>query len=174
MKYRDIPDIKLFDRSPRSMVFRNFAGVEKQYNPAGRRSFVLRFDPNNKDDAKLVEALKDDGWNIREHENKDGDLVPQLQVFVDFSKPQYMPRIKMLRDTDYKGISINADNASELDGAEIVKFDVRIRPYQWETAVSSGVKAMVKSMNVIVEHDDVADRYSDYQDTEEDEELPFL
>ena len=174
MEYREIPHIKLFDRPARSMVFRNFAGTGTQYNPEGRRSFTLRFDPNNKVDADLVETLKADGWNIRERENRDGDLIPQLQVFVDFTKERYMPRINMLRDTDYKGITINAANAALLDGAEIVKFDVRIRPYQWETANSSGVKAMVQSMNVIVEYDDVADRYNNYGDTEEDEELPFL
>ena len=170
MVYRDIPHFIRKDRPAKEMV-RNFSGTETRYNPAGRRSFNLALDPNV--DGDLIDSLKVDGWNVRDKETRDGDPICYLQVFVDFTKEKFKPRIKMLRDSDLKGITINESNIALLDSAEIKQFDFNLRPYQWETSpTSSGVKAYLQSMNVIVEYDEVADRYENYKDTEE--ELPFL
>jgi len=174
MEYRNIPNIVLKDVDARQMMYRNFAGNEGRFNPAGRRSFTLRFNPDPKVDGPLVEQLKADGWNIRDKETRDGDPMCQLQVFVDFSKAKFMPNIKMYRNSDMRGVRITESNADLLDSSEIVSFDVSIRPYQWETAPgTSGVKAYVKSMNVVIEYDEIADRY-EHGVAEDDEELPFL
>ena len=169
MEYRNIPNVNLEDRPANEMIFRNFSGTESKFNPAGRRSITLILEP------ELAERMAADGWNIREKENRDGDLQYRLQVFINYSNPRKLPRIKMIRSGDNKGINITEDNVHILDGAEIEKFDISITPYQWELASgNSGVKAFVKSMNVVIEHDDIADKYSGSTYQNDEEELPFL
>lgn len=167
MEYREIPNIILEDRPGRELLFRNFAGEESKFNPAGRRSFNLILEPD------LAKRLIDDGWNVREKETRDGDLQYRLQVFVNYTNPRRVPRIKMIRSTDGRGVSLNEQTVGQLDAAEIEKFDICITPYQWELASrTSGIKAFVKSMNCVIEHDDIADKYTNY--AAEEEELPFL
>lgn len=170
MEYRNIPDVKLEDRPASELIFRNFSGTPSAYNASGRRSVTLVLEPD------LANALAADGWNVKEKETRDGDIRYQLQVFVNFANPRKRPRITMVRSGDVKGIAVDEDNIVELDSAEIEKFDIRITPYPWELPTGAqGIKAFVKSMNVVIEHDDIADKYSGFgRAAEEGEELPFL
>ena len=169
MEYRNIPDIRLEDRAGKEMIFRNFSGAESRFNPAGRRSVTLILEP------ELAKTLQEDGWNVREKEDRDGDMQYRLQVFINYTNPRKRPRIKMIRSSDKKGIDITESNIDILDAAEIEAFDIRVTPYQWELASgSSGVKAFVKSMNVVIEHDDIADKYSNDSPMADEEELPFI
>lgn len=169
MEYRNIPDVRLEDRPASELIFRNFSGLESKFNPAGRRSVTIVLDDD------LANALLKDGWNVREKELSDGEIQRRLQVFINYANPRKRPRIKMIRSSDKKGIDITDANIEILDGAEIEKFDLRITPYQWELpSGNSGVKAFVKSMNVVIEHDDIADKYETSEEYAEEEELPFI
>lgn len=164
MEYRNISDIKLMDRPGKEIRYRNFSGTEGKYNPPGRRSITLTIDP------ELAPFLKTDGWNIKEKLRGD-DVEYQLQVFINYDNPRKIPKINIIRMPEKKRVPITEDTIGELDSAEIESFDIKINPYQWELNGNTGVKAFVKSMNVCLEVDEVADRYLE---TEEPEELPFI
>ena len=65
---------------------------------------------------------------------------------------------------------LTEDLVGDLDKDEIVNVDLYISPYHWSVRGESGIKAYVDTMWVTVEDDDLADKYSHYDQTEE---LPF-
>lgn len=130
--------------------FRNFAGKEGQFNPAGKRNFCVFLD-----DA-LAKRLEEDGWNVRwlqprdEQENSQG----YLQVAVSFDNVP--PKIIMI--TSNGTTVLDAESINVLDWAEIAEIDLIIRPYNWilhegTRNEKSGVKAYVKSMYVRIVED---------------------
>ena len=62
------------------ILFRNFSGEEKQYNPAGNRNFCVLLD------LEMGKLLENDGWNVRWLQPKDEgeQLQPYIQVKVSY------------------------------------------------------------------------------------------
>lgn len=136
--------------------FRNFAGKEGKFNPAGRRNFCVFLD------YEVGKALEKDGWNIRWLEPRDDrdEKQPYLQVAVRFDN--IPPKIVIVSS---KGMTIlDQDTVALLDWAEIKTVDMTIRPYNWEANGKVGVKAYVKTMYVTIEEDEFAAKYYDTPD----------
>ena len=139
------------------LVFRNFAGKEGKFNPAGKRNFCVLLDD------ELAKTLQEDGWNIRWLQPRDEEDDPQayLQVAVSFGKVP--PRIVVITSAgkqtfDEKDINI-------LDWAEIANVDVIIRPYNWEMNGKTGVKAYVKALYVTMAEDEFEKKYANVPDS---------
>ena len=145
------------------IIFRNFSGDEKKYNPRGKRNFCVVIP-----DAKTAKALAADGWNIKTLRPRDPeeDETPYLQVAVAYN--MYPPNITLITSKGKK-TKLDEDMVSMLDSAEIKNVDLEIRPYIWTANDKSGVKAYVKNMYVTIEEDALAAKYSDL----DDENLPF-
>lgn len=130
------------------IIFRNFAGEERQFNPKGQRNFCVLIDPDH------AELLKEDGWNIKVLQpREEGDLAqPYLPVAVRFGS--YPPKIVMV--TSHGNTPLNEETISNLDTAEIANVDIIIRPYEWEPG---RIKAYVKTMFVTIEEDELEKKY---------------
>lgn len=140
------------------ILFRNFSGRESKYNRAGQRNFCVYID-----DPADAQKLIDDGWNIRVREPRDGDeeLRYYLQVAVSFEN--IPPTIYML--TKRKKVKLNEETVDALDFAEILNVDLTIRPYNWiiqegTKNEKSGVKAYLRTMYVIIDEDEFAEKYA--------------
>jgi len=137
--------------------FRNFAGKEGRFNPAGRRNFCVFIEPD------LGRILQTDGWNVRWLEPKDvGDeKQPYLQVAVSYDN--IPPKIVLISN---RGKTLlDAESVQILDFAEIEGIDLIIRPYNWDVNGKSGVKAYVSKMYVTIAEDEFEKKYYDVPDS---------
>ena len=50
------------------VLFKNFSGEERKYNPAGNRNFSVIIE-----DTGVANQLKDDGWNVKVLKARDED-----------------------------------------------------------------------------------------------------
>ena len=129
--------------------FRNFAGAEKKFNPAGRRSFCIFLEP------EIAQDMAKDGWNIKKLVPKDDDdiEVPYIQVFV--SDKYYPTRIYLISGENKTKIRFNS--MAILDWIDIESADVTLRPYYWEVNDKSGIKAYAKDIHIRVSEEDFDD-----------------
>lgn len=146
------------------IIFRNFKGEGRTYNPEGKRNFCVILD-----DMDIADQLKSDGWNVKMLQpREEGDApTPYLQCEVSYKNRP--PMIKMI--TSKNQTVLDEDTVSMLDYADIKHVDVILSPYNWEVNGKSGVKAYVKTMYVVIEEDAFASKYDSYSDTDGD--LPF-
>lgn len=154
--------VKNFERIPNvecenvRIIFRNFSGKEKTkdgrvVNAEGKRNFGAIIDAN------MATKLKEDGWNVKMlMPREDGDEPAwYLPVAVEYSN--YPPNIYLI--SNGKSTRLDEGEVSLLDTAEIVNVDLVIRPYAYETAMRSGVKAYAKNMYVTIAQDRFAAKY---------------
>lgn len=141
------------------IVFRNFAGVEKQFNPAGRRNFSVVLDP---DTAKKMEA---DGWNIKRKSPRDegDDELIHLPVTVHFGKRP--PRLIMI--TSRGRTVLDRDTVDLLDWAEFETVDIIVRPFDWEVNGNTGRKAYLKTMYATVRENALDLKYASVPDADQ-------
>lgn len=145
------------------IIFRNFAGKEGKFNPAGKRSFCLLLD------ADTAERLSDQGWNVKTLAPRDPDDDPQpyIQVAVQFGN--YPPNIYLI--SGKKKTKLDEDSVSILDYAEIDNVDLIINPSRWEVSGKSGVKAYLKTLYVTIVENEFEKKYRDMD--EDDDDIPF-
>lgn len=133
--------------------FRNFSGREGQFNPKGKRNFVVFLDEEN---AKNLES---DGWNVRWLKPRDPEEDPQAYLPVDVAFEHYPPRVVLI--TSHGKTDLNEETVNTLDLAEIKNVDLIIRPYSWEVGEKSGIKAYLRTMYVTIVEDEFEAKYRD-------------
>lgn len=135
------------------ILFRNFSGVQSQYNPAGSRNFCVIIPTED-----IAEKLSADGWNVKRlRPREEGDPErPYIQVNVSFSgRP---PIVKMI--TSSGQTMLDEETIGMLDYADISNVDLIIGPYNWNVNGKSGVKGYVRSMYVTIREDEFAAKYA--------------
>lgn len=140
------------------LLFRNFSGRESKYNRAGQRNFCVYID-----DSEYAKQLIDDGWNIRVRPPRDDGDEPRYYMQVAVSFDNIPPTIYMI--TKRKKTRLDEESIDSLDFAEIQSVDLTIRPYNWiiqegTKNEKSGVKAYLRSMYVVIDEDELAEKYA--------------
>lgn len=135
------------------IMFRNFAGEEKQFNPAGQRNFCLMLDP------KRADKLRKAGWNVKElRALEEGDEPrPYINVAVNYEKGR-PPRVVVITSNgrhDY-----GSEEVKLLDYADIKQIDVIVNPYSWSVGDKDGIKAYLKSAFVTLNEDELEKKYA--------------
>lgn len=145
----DIPGTMI----PRSISWRNFSGAQTMYNQAGNRHFTIFLE----DDFAAGLAAK--GWNVKWTKPNDEYETPRAFLDVTVKFGDFPPKI--VRVSSGGKTLMNEDNVGDLDGDEITKADIVIRPYNWEVNGKTGVKAYLKTLYVTVEEDEFAAKYAE-------------
>lgn len=150
--------------------FKNFSGRESQFNPKGRRNFVIFLD------EETAEILQKDGWNIKWKKGREeGDPdIPTLQVAVKYGEiPPQIYRISgdsMTLETE--------DTVGDLDYAEIESADLVINPSLWTVGSKGGIKAYLSKAYITIARSRFDDKYRNVKRSSidnyiDDEETPF-
>jgi hypothetical protein len=140
------------------LLFRNFAGREGKYNRPGQRNFCVYID-----DTDYANKLMDDGWNIRALAPREDGEEPRYYLQVAVSFDNIPPTVMMI--TKRKKTKLDEESIDTLDFAEIRNVDLTIRPYNWVIQEGtknekSGVKAYLRSMYVVIDEDEFAEKYA--------------
>lgn len=146
------------------LIFKNFAGEEGKFNPAGNRNFCVLLEDD------IAQTLRSDGWNIKElMPREEGDAPqPYLQVTVRFANRP--PKVVMISSAGKT--TLYEDEIKLLDYAEFDNVDLMISPYHWEVNGKSGIKAYLKSGYFTLTEDPLEKKYLN-EDKKEEDDLPF-
>lgn len=146
------------------IIYRNFSGVERQYNPAGRRNFsILITDP------VLAESLANDGWLVKEMRKKNPNSEQHWHLPVAVVFDRYPPNIFQICGD--RMTKLNEANVGNLDFADIVKVDLTIHPSKYTIPSGTGYKAYLRTMYVTIREDELFEDYSQFFN--QDETIPF-
>ena len=107
------------------VMFRNFGGKQGQYNPPGKRNFVV-FLP-----FEIARILEQDGWNIKQLKSREEGEVPQDYIKVNVKLDSYKPpKIYMINSRGRT--QIDESMVDMLDWVDFGKVDLIISPYNYE------------------------------------------
>lgn len=120
------------------IAFRNFAGNEDKFNPAGSRNFALLLDEKQAED---MEAL---GWSVKYLKPRDDDPVGQAFLKVKLSFDKKPPKILLV--TTRGKTYLDQDSVNSLDWVDIEQADITLNPYEWNVNGATGVTAYVKTL----------------------------
>lgn len=143
------------------IIFRNFAGREGMYNPEGDRNFAVVLPP------ELAEALRKDGWNVKQLQAREEgeEPTPYIQVAVSFKNRP--PILKLIGGTSLKSTTLDESTCEILDLVDIQKVDLVFSPYRWTVgkgaAAKTGIKAYLHAIYVTMIEDELALKYNNME-----------
>ena len=143
------------------IIFKNFTGKDDKFGREGDRSFSIVIE----DDA-LAEQLANDGWNVKPLTPRDPD--EKVNHFIKVKIRVRPPKIWLL--TNHKRTLLDEDTIATLQYARIENADVVVSPWRWEVNGKTGIAAYLETLYVKIEDDPFADKYADYESSDE---VPF-
>lgn len=151
------------------IIFRNFTGEERKFNPEGKRNFCLVID-----DEAQAQQMFEEGWNVRILPPRTDDEVAKhyIPVAVSYRNNDSFPVCVYIVEGNQRTL-LNEDTISRLDHADIASVDLTIRPRYWDDNGQAKIKAYLKTMYVTLNVDELDQRYASggYGMTSED--APF-
>lgn len=140
----------MLDIKDARIVNKNFAGIEKQYNPAGTRTFCVILD--NPEEAQ---KLSDQGWNIRILKPTDefpdgGYMLPVEARFGDY------PPVIWVRKGDGVPVQLEEAAVGELDRMWITKASMRVSGSEW---TPGKIKAYLRELYADLEVNTMAEAF---------------
>lgn len=145
------------------IIFKNFTGKDDKFGREGDRSFSIVIE----DDA-LAEQLANDGWNVKPLTPRDPDEKVNHFIKVKISFKVRPPKIWLL--TNHRRTLLDEDTIATLQYARIENADVVVSPWRWEVNGKTGIAAYLETLYVKIEDDPFADKYADYESSDE---VPF-
>lgn len=141
------------------ITYRNFAGNEGQFNPAGVRGFSVILE-----DIEQAQALEADGWKVKyskpRQDGSDPAFPAYMPVFVKYHPRLQPPKVVML--TSRGKTNMDEEAIDVLDFMALQKSDMILRPYHWKQPTGAeGVKNMLSSLYVTIQEDELELRYAD-------------
>lgn len=140
----------MLDIADARIVSKNFSGVEKQYNPAGKRTFCVILE-----NTKEAQALSDQGWNVRilkptEDFPEGGYMLPVEVRFNGY------PPVIWARKGVGDPVQLEEYNIGELDRMRIVSASMRISGSEWEPGK---IKAYLNELYANIEINPLAEAF---------------
>lgn len=166
-----------FDKSANIMVddaqiiFRNFRGIDRGYNPKHEKSFSLLVSPERFD----IDAMKADGWNLKQLKPREGyedePINYHLPVTVRWDNfPPIIYLVTKVDDGKHRRTRLDEETSFMIDTAEIASVKLEIshgKTYDFQGKV--GIKAYLKKMYIEL----VEDRFEEAYDFVDDEDAPW-
>ena len=151
------------------ILFKNFAGEERKFNPAGNRNFCLGIE-----DEVQARQMFEEGWNVRILPPRTDDEVAKhyIPVAVSYRNNDSFPVCVYIVDGNQRTL-LNEDTIGRLDHADIATVDLTIRPRYWDDNGQTKIKAYLKTMYVTLNVDELDQRYASGNYGMTSEDTPF-
>ena len=151
------------------ILFKNFAGEERKFNPAGNRNFCLVIE-----DEVQAQQMFEEGWNVRILPPRTDDEVAKhyIPVAVSYRNNDSFPVCVYIVDGNQRTL-LNEDTIGRLDHADIATVDLTIRPRYWDDNDQTKIKAYLKTMYVTLNVDELDQRYASGPYGMTSEDTPF-
>lgn len=138
------------------ITFRNFRGLAKKFNNAGKRNFVVLLEDS------VAERMAADGWTLKTLKPKPDDAEPLperpiLPVQINFGgKP---PKIVMI--TSKGRTHLDESTVDMLDFVDIETVDLIVNPYDWSMNGDSGTAAYLEALYITIRENYFERKYAD-------------
>lgn len=133
------------------IIFRNFKGIERDYNSEGDRNFSVVLEP------ELAKQLIADGWRVKQlkprGEEEEGDYHLKVKLNYKTGRP---PRC-VLR-TSKTSTDLGQDEVELFDVADIKKADVLINGW-WSDMQGGGFSGYLKTIFITINEDELEEKY---------------
>lgn len=141
------------------ITYRNFAGAEGQFNPAGARSFAVQI--GSLEEAEQLASL---GWKVKlkkpREDGEDHEYPATLPVALKYHPKVKPPVVRMI--TSRGQTNLDEGSVEHLDFMDIANCDLIIRPFHWQLkSGSEGVKNMLVSIYITIREDELELKYAD-------------
>lgn len=103
-----------------------------------------------------------------ERKRADEEIAQMRVIKVKISFRVRPPKIWLL--TNHKRTLLDEDTIATLQYARIENADVVVSPWRWEVNGKTGIAAYLETLYVKIEDDPFADKYADYESSDE---VPF-
>lgn len=136
-----------------TIIFRNFAGREKQFNREGDRNFCVIIPPD------IAEMMVADDWNVKQLKPRDDDTPGDFYIQVSVGYKQRPPNVFLISS---KGrLRLEQHHVEVLDWVDIAKADLIVNPSRYDVNGKKGVKAYVKTLVITINEDYLELKYAD-------------
>lgn len=135
------------------IIFRNFAGVAKQFNEEGKRNFNLVIP------EEAADGMQEAGWNIKYLKPREEGDSPQPILKVNVSYKHRPPVVVLI--TSKGRTNLGEEDIDVLDWQEIENVDLRVSPSKWDMNGRQGVSAYLRSIYVTIREDYLEQKYMD-------------
>ena len=147
-------DILTRQNGTKMLLFRNFSCKDGKF-----KAFYPNF--NAVITPECAHRLADEGYNIKEYEDRDGNTMYRIKVNVRFDN--FPP--KVFKVCGKRKIRLDDETIADLDRDEIVKLDMMI-------SLSSGGATYLSTGYFTIDEDEI-DKLYEFDDEDDDEEIPF-
>lgn len=141
------------------VLFKNFSGEERKFNPAGNRNFSVVVE-----EESVANQLKDDGWNVKVLKARDEDEQDLYYLNVAVSFKNIPPEVWLVTVNEGKEVSrvkLDEDSIGILDHTRFCNVDLSISPYPWSMQDGkSGIKAYLRKGYFSMELDRLDAKYA--------------
>lgn len=137
------------------IVYRNFSGIGSKFNREGDRNFAVVID-----DQEVVDALLDQGWNVKIKPPRDVDDEPFMFLPVKVKFNDRGPNVYLKSGRNM--VKLGEEEVSCLDDMDILSVDMDVRPFDWEVNGKTGRTAYLQSIRVTQDLDRFAAEEEEY------------
>lgn len=140
----------MLDINNARIINKNFSGIEKQYNPAGTRTFCVILD-----NSAEAQELSNQGWNVRILKPTDefpdgGYMLPVEARFGDY------PPVIWVRKGNNEPIPLEEAAVGELDRMWIKTASMRVSGSEW---APGKIKAYLRELYADLEVNTMAEAF---------------
>lgn len=124
-----------------TLLFKNFAGEQKQFNPAGQRNFSILLT------AEDAERLQQKGYNVKPLRRQDDDDEQMYHLKVKVTYANRPPRVWLVSGQGTRRTMLGEGLVAMLDQLDSVRVDLEFTPYDWTLASgTSGRTAYLETL----------------------------
>lgn len=146
------------------IVFKNFAGVARQFNHEGDRNFCVFID-----DPEMAERMREDGWNVKIRAPREDGEEPRNYIKVNVSYRYQTPDVYVI--SGRKRVPYTEEMIGALDQADVMSADLTIQASvrEDEDTGETKISGYLREAYFTLRESHWADKYGDLDEESEDE-----